>query len=277
MTDFISLMNYDPTSSKRTMMTSRFDETDGTTIYELCAFSKKEVKQITEFFLPSNMQYQDMLRNIVADNLMDINAIYRSYDKLYKACGGVLNKFLFANNVHNFVCFLQQFKGELESLNIVSCIPARKTKAKAVDYVKAASNGVVIDIRKGVCTNKITRRRTSQVDPIAKYKWFMDSVTTSKHDINDSTIVIRTMFGDGPIKFYNCSENSVKHYEMDYLKSIYAKETNVNYLDVRPISFKTWKNLPLEKKVGTRVTQLSVENTMRYTKLFDSVISNLAE
>ena len=64
---------------------------------------------------------------------------------------------------------------------------------------------------------------------------------------------------------------------MDYLKSIYAKETKVNYLDVRPISFKTWKTLPLEKKVGTRVTKLSAKNVARYTKLFDSVISNLAE
>ena len=273
MIPFTTLMEHNANATSRAMVTSHFDENDGSTIYELSPFDKKERARIVSFFLPSNMQYQDMVRNSVAGSLTNLDAIYASYNRLYKAAGNVLNKFLFMINVHNFVCFLQQFKGELEAIGIESCIPARNQRAKKVDYVKVSKTGIVVDYSPGVATNTPTKRRTSQFDHEARYAWFMKSISSADHDIKDSTIVIRTSDGSGPVQFFNCSEDSVKYYELDYLKSVYSKENKVNYMKVRPISFKTWKELPLEKKIGTRVVQLNTENKMKYTKLFDAVIN----
>ena len=66
----------------------------------------------------------------------------------------------------------------------------------------------------------------------------------------DTDYVLRSMMGDGPLVIYDPGGHLEKE-EVTKLKTDYSIYCDINFLDVRPITFKNWKELPNDRKLAS--------------------------
>ena len=244
---------------------------NGNTVYSLAAYTGKFDAIVSSFFGPRFAQNHKILLNACKDRLNSMSEAESTYNALVKHSGKLFSPFMFLWNYHNFVAFLQQYKIELEGIGITSFLPMRELSAARTHIIEFDANGVYVD------TPKKRTRRTHDDDTSSRLldqnvnrrsEYYEKWIVTDKKCLNDDTIVVRTKYGTAPVMFFNIvsgdinvpetltSTKDVKAYEIDRLKTIYAKINNINYMDVRPISYANWKTLPLTKKIATQVADV---------------------
>jgi hypothetical protein len=68
----------------------------------------------------------------------------------------------------------------------------------------------------------------------------------------DDNYVLRTMEGDGPLVVYDPG-GKLEESEVTKLKTDYGVFCDINFLDVRPITFGNWKELPNKRKLASKL------------------------
>lgn len=195
------------------------------------------------------------------------------YKSLYHHAYKLFANYRFLDNHHNFVAFLQQFKHELEVIGISSFLPTREISAVQTLTIEIDPDGVQVK-------NKPMRKRTHYKDTTKRIlrhdcnyhsDYFAKCLVDDKSQLKDDTIVVRTKYGNRDVMFFNIvkgdsnahetltTTNDIKSYEIDRLKGIYANKVGINYMDVRPISYKRWCKMSDEKKIGTHVKCISAD------------------
>lgn len=244
----------------------------GNKFYSLNAYTGKNDRRVRMFFNPTNKEYHKILYNACNDKLNTLDDIEKVYYKLVSHAWRVLSKFMFVWNIHNFFAFIQQYKVELENIGITSFLPARDVVASNTFGFEVDPNGIIVrpKIHHDPTHRQSLASRLHRHDIDYTSKYFNDRLVTDVRDINDSTWVVRTVDGHGQVLFFNLIDITngidnadeiklVKAYEVDRLKYTYKLITNIGYFNVRAISFKSWKKLPVERQIGTGVIAIDDE------------------
>lgn len=243
---------------------------NGNTVYSLKAFNGKNNDIVMRFFNKSLSQYHDILRRACDGKLNSIEEIEAVYNQLAGHAYKLLAQFMFIWNSHNFIAFLQQYKEELEKIGVYSFLPGREIMAKNISVIEIDPNGIYVEPKpKKSPTHRKNRGPRIYIKDIEyKSEYFNKWIVKRTEQLSDSTYVVRTSNGTAPVMFFNIVEGNInypetlkttadiKAYEVDRLKTIYAQITGINYMDARPISYRRWKTLPIEKKIGTAVTSV---------------------
>ena len=250
---------------------------NGNRIYSLNAYRGKYDRRVRTFFDKSNSVYHNILRRACEDGLVSFDSIETTYNKLISHSKHIFDKYMITWNLHNFIAFIQQYKAELSAIGIESFLPMRNTTANVMLGFEVDCNGIYIGHheKQDATHNKSRCSRLCRHDTKYSSEYFNKWIVADKSCVTDSTIVLRTVNGDGPVLFFNIDiegpENDVAQVkyatsvERDKLKYAYKIETGVPYFNIRPISYKSWKKLPLTKKIGTNVKQVdwyNIDNTM---------------
>lgn len=244
---------------------------NGNTVYSLAAYTGKFDAIVSSFFGSRFATYHKILLNACKDRLNSMAEVEDAYNALVRHSGKLFSPFMFLWNYHNFVAFLQQYKVELENIGITSFLPTREVSAARTHTIEFDANGIYVEApkkrnRRSHTEDTSSRLLDQNINRRSEYyeKW----IVTDKGCLNNDTMVVRTKAGTAPVMFFNIvsgdinvpssltDAKDVKAYEVDRLKTIYAKINGINYMDVRPISYSTWKNLPLTKKIGTQVSEI---------------------
>lgn len=241
---------------------------NGNTVYSLKAFTGKDDTAVMRFFNRSLSPYHEILCRACDGKLNSIEEIENVYAQLAAHANKLFAPFMFLWNSHNFIAFLQQYKDELMKIGVYSFLPGREIMAKNFSVIEIDPNGIYVEPKpKKVPTHRKSRAPRLYIKDIEHKSEYFNKWIVRDHDqLSDSTYVVRTVKGDAPVMFFNIVEGNVtkpetlkdvkdvKAYEVDRLKTIYAQITGINYMDARPISYKRWKTLSIEKKIGTAVT-----------------------
>lgn len=241
---------------------------NGNTVYSLKAFTGKDDTAVMRFFNRSLSPYHEILCRACDGKLNSIEEIENVYVQLVAHANKLFAPFMFLWNSHNFIAFLQQYKDELMKIGVYSFLPGREIMAKNFSVIEIDPNGIYVEPKpKKVPTHRKSRAPRLYIKDIEHKSEYFNKWIVRDHDqLSDSTYVVRTVKGDAPVMFFNIVEGNVtkpetlkdvkdvKAYEVDRLKTIYAQITGINYMDARPISYKKWKTLSIEKKIGTAVT-----------------------
>ena len=241
---------------------------NGNVVYSLKAFTNKDDAAVMRFFNRSLSPYHEILRKACDGKLNSIEEIEAVYTQLSSHADKLFAPFMFLWNSHNFIAFLQQYKDELMKIGINSFLPGRDIMAKNFSVIEIDTNGVYVAPKpKKMPTHRKSRAPRLYIKNIEhKSEYFNKWVVKDRSQLSDSTYVVRTVKGSAPVMFFNIVEGNIakpetlknvtdiKAYEVDRLKTVYAQITGTNYMDARPISYKKWKTLSIEKKIGTAVT-----------------------
>ena len=238
--------------------------------YSLKAYKGKYDKAVMVFFAPSNKPYHDILRAACSADLTSLDDIECAYNGLIKHSYNLFKKFIFVLNFHNFLAFIQQYKNELAAIGINTFMPSREIAAKNTLGFEVDASGIIVnpDMHHEPTHRQSLALRLSRSDISYTSKYFTDCVVNDIRDVNDSTWVVRTVDGHGPVMFFNLKDitngvnnpkdiKMVKAYEVDRLKYTYKLITGIGYFNVRAVSFKSWKKFSLERKIGTHVVNVS--------------------
>lgn len=251
---------------------------NGNTVYSLKAFTNKNHDAVMRFFNRSLSPYHEILRSACDNKLNSIEEIEAVYTQLASHANKLFAPFMFLWNSHNFIAFLQQYKEELMKIGVYSFLPGREIMAKNFSVIEIDPNGIYVEPKpKKEPTHRKSRAPRLYIKDIEhKSEYFNKWIVRSREQLSDSTYVVRTVKGTAPVMFFNIVEGNVtkpetlkdvkdvKAYEVDRLKTIYTQITGINYMDARPISYKRWKTLPIEKKIGTAVTSVDKDFAKKF-------------
>ena len=243
---------------------------NGNIVYSLKAYTGKHDAIVSKFFDKSLSPYHKILASNCGDCITSFEDAEHIYNKLYAHASRILSPWMFIWNFHNFVAFLQQYKQELEKIGVNSFFPYRDCSAIKVSKLEFDPDGVQVEEKPKRKRNHYEdlSPRISSTDHTRRSNYFDKWIVKNKKNVTDDTYVLRTDDGSAPVIFFNIVKGDInvpetvtdiKAYEVDRLKAIYANITGINYLKVRPVTYKTWKKLSDNKKIGTKVTSISPE------------------